>query len=160
MTLFGQMLVTCCSSPGRQLQGPQSGLGPKEAGSNPWDVCIEWCNLIEAFYPSLPSLQTHIHPSPLSFKFMSAFALIVIACIHVFVYTCIFLDITCWVHIMLPFCMFSGLIVWHWTVSVLFLEGDHVSLSQLSLVLCRVEALWASGVGGPSVCVLLLLINE
>ena len=77
-----------------------------------WD-----CNLI-TFLPSLSSL--HLFHSLLS-TFPSnswpLFSLMVIACMYVFAYTYIFLNITYWSHIMLLVRMISGLTVWHWATN-------------------------------------------
>lgn len=57
---------------------------------------------------------------------------------YAFVYTYIFLNRTCWVHIVLRVCMVSGLTVWRWAIS--WCTEDRLSHSQLSSAACSSQA--------------------
>lgn len=79
-------------------------------------VCFIFEILITTFNVTLFSLQTLPHDSPCSPS--NPWPLFHWLLLHVFLHTYIFLDITCWVHIMLLVCMCSGLTGWHGTTNL------------------------------------------
>lgn len=95
---------------------------------------------ITIFKPSHILLPTLFQPGPLLVEIvLNAYMHI---CIH------IFLNIACWVHLMLPVCMTSGLTFWHWKTNWCYLSWEsYLSCAQLSSVaynsLCRIETSWA-----------------
>lgn len=103
--------------------------------------------LITTFLLPFPPSNSSMCPSVITFKLMASFFINYIECIYAFIYTYIFPNIPCWVH-MLPICIFSGIIVCHQTTNLCALPWGEPSLllpSFLSclLFLCIANDTWA-----------------
>lgn len=93
---------------------------------NFWDYNI----LTQFFIPFLPSKTTHMPLITLLYILITSFSSNGY-CIPIYVYTCMFPDITCSVSILLGW-RFLGLTICHWkSVNMLFPGEDYLSWSHL-----------------------------
>lgn len=93
--------------------------------------------ILFTFLPPFPSSNPLIY-STFHFKFTASFLIncYTFSCLYVFIHTYISLNITCWIHIVLFVCIYSGMTIWHWTIGCCGCPWEGLPLSLPSLLHC------------------------